>query len=98
MRKLLLLLPLIASMCGPPAYAQSNCADRTLVVDNLKKKYDETPVFVGLVTNGSVVEILVNKSTGSWTAIITYPDSKISCLVAIGNEFLLLEAAKGERL
>ncbi len=56
-----------------PAFAQQArpvCSDRVKFLNALSSIHSESPVAMGLVTNGSVVEVLASK-TGSWTILVT---------------------------
>ncbi len=66
-----------------PATAQSVCGERTKFLKHLSSGYSETPVAMGLVSNGSILEVLASKD-GSWTIIVTRPNG-ISCVVAAGE-------------
>ena len=63
--------------------AQSVCNDRAKFVEQLSGGYAENTVAMGLVNNGSILEILTSNK-GSWTILITKPDG-ISCVVAAGD-------------
>ena len=66
------------------AAAQTICAsERTALIEQLKGRYQEAPVAIGLVSNGSVLEILASNS-GSWTILITRPTG-LTCVVAAGE-------------
>ncbi len=65
------------------ASAQSVCSERTKFVDQLSVNYAENTVGLGIVNNGSVLEILVSKN-GTWTILVTKPNG-ISCVVATGE-------------
>ncbi len=66
-----------------PAAAQAVCSERAKFVDQLSGNYSENTVALGLVNNGSVLEILASKE-GSWTILVTKPNG-ISCVVATGE-------------
>lgn len=70
------------------ALAQSACAERTEVLEQLANKYKEQPRVMGVANNGGVIEILTSP-TGSFTIIITMPNG-VSCLVAAGESFEIL--------
>jgi hypothetical protein len=65
------------------ATAQTMCNKRDTFLDSLKEGYSEAPVAMGLVSNGSVLEVLASKK-GSWTIIVTMPNGT-SCVVASGD-------------
>lgn len=66
-----------------PALAQSVCGERNKFLNHLSNGYSEAPVAMGLVSNGSILEVLASKD-GSWTIIVTRPDG-MSCVVAAGE-------------
>ena len=68
------------------AQAQTNCAERTRVVDRLANQYGESRQSVGVAANNSVVEVYANDGTGSWSIVVTMPDGR-ACLVASGMAF-----------
>ena len=74
---------LIAAFLASPAMAQSVCGDRGDFLSHLSHNYAEAPVAMGLVSNGTILEVLVSKN-GSWTVIVTRPDGT-SCLLAAGE-------------
>ena len=63
--------------------AQPVCLDRAKFVEQLSGGYAENTVAMGLVNNGSILEILTSNK-GSWTILVTKPDG-ISCVVAAGE-------------
>ena len=65
------------------AMAQTMCNKRDVFLDSLKKGYSEAPAAMGLVSNGSVLEVLTSKK-GTWTIIVTMPNGT-SCVVASGD-------------
>ena len=65
------------------------CAPRTGIIENLKNKYEESPVAMGLVHNGGVIEIFATKTGDTWTAIITMPDG-MTCMVTSGESWEFL--------
>jgi hypothetical protein len=76
---------LIATSLALPASAQSVCGERGKFLEHLGSNYQEGPVAMGLVSNGSVLEVLTSEK-GSWTIIVTQPDGK-SCVVAAGESW-----------
>ena len=75
--------PLLVALRSAPAWAQTVCSQRTTFIQQLSGKYSESPVSMGLSSNGSVIEVLAS-ATGSWTIIITNPNG-LSCVVAHGE-------------
>jgi hypothetical protein len=73
------------------AEAQSLCGQRDEMVAGLEKRYAETPVSMGLASNGAVVEVFASES-GTWTIIMTHPNG-LSCLVVAGEGWEALSKA-----
>ena len=67
-----------------PADAQApKCAPRDALIDSLSRKYDETPVSMGVTSSGSLIEVLASPG-GSWTILVTVPGGP-TCLVSSGD-------------
>lgn len=80
------------------AFAGANCAERSVVLNELASKYHETRRAMGIAANTAVMEMFAAADTGTWTMTVTTPDGT-TCLVASGNGFeTMLEssAAKGD--
>ena len=73
---------------------QMLCADRPAVLTQLDGAYHERPTAMGLVHNGTVLEVLSSED-GSWTIIVTAPNG-ISCLLASGDYWQALPAPTAE--
>lgn len=81
---------LILSLLALPAAAQQTpCTHRPTVVDHLASEYAETPVAIGLASNGGVVEVLSSPKSGSWTMIITLPNGS-TCMIAAGENWEIM--------
>ncbi|MDP6709182.1 MAG: hypothetical protein QF893_22810 [Alphaproteobacteria bacterium] len=74
--------------------AQTVCSSRSNFLDNLGKRYAESPTAIGLASNGSVLEVLTSKN-GSWTIIITQPNGT-TCMVANGESWETLTIASAD--
>ncbi len=72
-------------MGAPTSAAHVLCGERSAVVTSLEKTYSETPVSMGLASNGAVIEILASP-TGTFTIILTRPDG-LSCVMAAGENW-----------
>ena len=46
-------------------------ASRHVVIKNLKDKYNESTIGIGLASNGQVLELLTSSDGSTWTIIIT---------------------------
>ena len=93
MRKLLLLAILIlmptltlAQSAGIP------CGKRGYYLEQLADKYKEVPVSMGLVANGSVLEV-VKSEAGTWTIMITNAKG-VTCLIAAGENWENIQPKK----
>lgn len=90
-----LILALVGLLCAEPAWAQAaRCAPRDAVLKELKKRYAEGPVGVGLTARGNLLEILASPS-GSWTLIVTVPGGP-TCLVNSGESWRPVAARQDE--
>jgi len=66
-----------------PAETQTVCGERSTFLDHLARNHGEAPVATGLVSNGSVLEVLASEK-GTWTILVTRPDG-LTCVVATGE-------------
>lgn len=73
---LITLMPVVAS-------AESMCGDRSRIVDELGKTYQETGQARGLVSQVQLLEVFVSADK-SWTILISRVDG-VSCVVASGE-------------
>ncbi|MCH8809277.1 MAG: hypothetical protein IH993_05505 [Proteobacteria bacterium] len=62
---------LAAVLVCQSAAAQGACDRRERVLSLLAEKYQETPVAVGVTTQGSLVEVLSHDTGKTWTIVIT---------------------------
>ena len=85
MRRLVLVLMvvLLAAVWTAPAAAQQLCGTRTEIVTRLNKAFSELPSGMGVTSNGLVFEIFASP-TGTWTALISYPNGW-SCINSVGE-------------
>lgn len=68
-----------------PAAAQQVCGERSAILDQLKREFNEVPAGRGLASNGAVVEFL-SSAGGTWTMLVTFP-SGATCLLAAGDNW-----------
>jgi hypothetical protein len=81
------LLPVMeASARTPGAAARMPCHDYQKIVETLDKRYGESPVSLGLQTNGNVLQVFSSPESGSWTILSVAP-SGIGCIVAAGKSW-----------
>ena len=74
--------------CGifaSPAAAQLACGERGDVVASLQNKFSETPVSIGLASNGTVIEVFASPQQ-TWTIVMTKPDGE-SCVLMAGDNW-----------
>ena len=86
MLKLLLgtaIIALTATSFTSDAEAQQVCGKRAEFITRLDATYKETTSGVGLINNGTVIEVLTSVK-GSWTILMTNTNG-ISCVVASGQ-------------
>lgn len=81
---------LAALLVCQSAAAQGACDRRERVLSLLAEKYQETPVAVGVTTQGSLVEVLSHDTGKTWTIVITSPQG-ISCLLLTGEGWKKLQ-------
>ncbi len=80
------LIVLLAGCAGAgDSRYSSACASRQDVVERLKQGYSETPVAIGLSTEGTVVEIFASPA-GSFTILLTNPKG-VSCVMVAGESW-----------
>jgi len=86
--KALLTATVIVSLSAVPVLAQSECASRESAERQLQSNHGEGLVMYGVTSSGAVMQIWVNRQTGTWTAVIT--DGNISCIATHGADAELL--------
>ncbi len=68
------------------AFAAANCAERSVVLNELAVKYHETRRAMGIAANSVVMEMFASAASGTWTLTVTTPDG-MTCLVASGDGY-----------
>jgi len=68
------------------AQAPAPCTTRTRMIEKLGSRYAETPIAMGLASNGGLVELLASTDGTTWTVIVTNP-SGLSCILAAGESW-----------
>jgi hypothetical protein len=68
------------------AFAGANCAERSVVLNELASKYRETRRAMGFAAETAVMEMFASVETGTWTVTVTTPDGT-TCLIASGTGF-----------
>lgn len=81
------------------AQTPTACAPRTVVVERLASKFNETRRSIALSRTNVMVEVFASDTSGSWTMIATKANG-ISCLIASGTAYetiAVLAPTKGEK-
>lgn len=75
-----------ASRAAPAPEADARpavCAAYQVHARYLAERYGETPMFTGMVEEGLVLQLFINRATGSWTALLVRTDG-VSCVTSAG--------------
>ena len=88
-----LIMALATVLFAAGVQAAPACGKRDYVLAQLSEKYRETPVGIGLVGNGGLIELLTTKTGTTWTLIITLPNGP-TCLLAAGRDWQLRQAGE----
>jgi hypothetical protein len=68
------------------AFAGANCAERSVVLNELASNYNESRRAMGMAGDAVMMEMFASTDTGTWTIIVTAPDGT-TCLIASGNGY-----------
>jgi len=80
-----LLIAVLAGMTFSVS-ALALCAPLSAMQKALWDAYKEQPSHIGLVNNGTAVQILTSKDGETWTMIVLTPDG-VACTVAAGTDW-----------
>ena len=89
------LVALAIASCGAPAYSQQQaplCGPAIEMLPAFASEYGETPLMTGLSASGFVLTIVVNPSSGTWSAFRVTPEG-IACLLDVGEGARLFQPA-----
>jgi len=86
MRRILTGLTLLAAIMPTAVSAQTNCAERTSVVEKLEASYGEVFAGGGLQNANHVFEVWFSEDKGTWTILMTRADG-VSCIMASGTNW-----------
>jgi len=75
-----------ASLGIADAQEETNCGQRTTVLDYLSNKYSEKPIAMGVAANGGLIEVLTSTEGSTFTIIVTMPEGE-TCMVAAGESW-----------
>jgi hypothetical protein len=91
-------IPLVLLLTGSaPALAQppsvtAACDDHAEIARQLRVKYQEAPVSLGLQSNGYLLEVFSSRKTGTWTIVSVAPNGE-ACVVAAGEHWEMMAGA-----
>src|SRR3546814_2180779 len=68
------------------AASENQCGEHKDVKQLLLQKYNESPVGLGITSQGGLVEVLTASDGATWSIIVTMPDG-LSCLIAAGESW-----------
>jgi hypothetical protein len=77
-----------AAFCGASTSAPAievQCAEHSLMLNLLEKKFSEDPVAMGTVNEDRYMQLFVSPK-GTWTILVTETDGK-ACIVAAGQNW-----------
>jgi len=77
------LLMMVIAAVASRASAQSSCNPRDVAYQKLKDLHGESRWGQGVNGRGTLVEIWVNRETGSWSVLWSKPDGLV-CVVDVG--------------
>ncbi len=69
---------------GKAQAAMPTCMDRSVLAQQLDKKFSEAQVAVGLAASGQLVEVFSSDKGTTWTIVMTRADGT-SCVMATGQ-------------
>lgn len=75
-----------------PAAAQSQCASREAVVNQLAERFGESRQSIGMAQGDRVVETYASATSGTWTITVTLPDGRM-CIIAAGQAWEKIDEA-----
>ena len=79
-------LAFLAALSPAMLSAQSNCAQRDIVVEKLEAGYGETFAGGGLQSSNSVFEVWFSEEKRTWTILMTRADG-MTCVMASGTNW-----------
>lgn len=88
MRKLIATLAAVV-LFSTAAHGQTICGARKEILQQLSQKYKETPVAIGVTTEGALIELVASHGGDTWTIIRSTPDGQ-SCFMIAGEGWRVL--------
>jgi hypothetical protein len=86
MRCILTSLTFLSLALPTALHAQTNCADRKLVIEKLEASYGEVFAGGGLQSATQIFEVWFSDEKGTWTILMTRADG-LSCIMASGTNW-----------
>ncbi len=83
-RRLSVAAACVIGLLSTPAVAQTQCLERSELVEMLKTQFNEVLSDYALTTQGDIVEIFKSAGGGTWTMVITLR-SGVSCVLRAGR-------------
>jgi hypothetical protein len=74
------------ALSGRAEAATAQCGVRNVVIAMFEERYAEHVVAAGVIADGQLLEILASEA-GSWTALVTNPQTGMACMVAHGDSW-----------
>lgn len=75
---------------GAPAAADHDGSGREQIMQELREKFGEKPIALGIAANGGVIEVFAAKEGETWTMVLTMPNGA-STIVASGESWTFVE-------
>lgn len=97
MKRILLAAALAAMVPGGAMAQQMPCQNAFEIHKQLKDKYHELPVALGIQTNGNLLQVYSAEGGATWTVVSTTP-AGMSCIVAAGKGLELRPYVKPDPL
>ena len=69
------------------AHGYGQCMPRDVLVGELKKDWDEDPVYWGMVPNGAIIELFLSSNNERTFSIIITRPTGISCMLVGGGQW-----------
>jgi hypothetical protein len=73
------------------------CTHRDVIVAALSEKFQESLANLGLISETHLLEVFVS-SSGSWTIVISNSIDAMTCMIASGQNWQLVQQAIGTPL
>jgi len=85
----------LTTLAAPAAAVEPLCLPQHAMRALLAEHYGEAPVWVGLSSQGALVEIHGNAATSSWTMVVIDPTGR-ACFAVAGGMWMVLPEVEGD--